>query len=151
MACSVPPKGFCPHLFVQQAVRSFLNVAPPCSLLPLQCQEVWRHFPPTPDWILLSTVGGRYFHHCDFSKLYPCKSLHLSPVYCVQNGRKWIHSLWYVNIATVRLTAGTVHGSPRSSSRKPPTLMQVQGSIAEADLQKWTYSTNIIKSDLPAK
>lgn len=84
----------------------------PCRLLPQWCQEPWKHFPPTPDqsffFFCLTIVGRKDFHHSVFSKLYPCKSLHLSPVRCMQNGWKQPHSQWYANIAVARLTAGTV-------------------------------------------
>lgn len=46
-----------------------------------------------------------------------------------------------VNIATVSLTAGTVHGSLRRNSWMPPTQMKVVGRIAEADLQNQTTIT----------
>lgn len=51
-----------------------------------------------------------------------------------------------VNIATVSLTAGTVHGSLGRNSWMPPTQMKVVGRIAEADLQNQTTITAEILS-----
>lgn len=110
----------------------------------LRCQEAWRNFPPAPDQSLLSIFGERDFHNSVFSKLYACKSLHLSPVHCVRYGWKWIHSHWHDKAHSRHDAPPTAHWGEIAGFLPHTDQMQVQGNTTELDRQKRTTITSQI-------